>query len=320
MDRLEALRAFVRIVEAGSFSKVARELNVGQPAISKQLSALERELGATLLRRSPRHLSVTQVGTELYESMARILPELEAALARAKHLDGAVSGILRVTVPPCFGRLYVVPHLAALRAQHPALTVELVVSEQHVNLVAENIDLAVRGGSLADSDLVARPLGRTPLYTLASARYLRKHGEPESLRDLEQHACIAFVARGAVRPFRFRKGNESITHLPRASFRSNDADQLRAAVLADLGIAQSPGWLFAEELARGTVRTVLSELAPSPLPLWAVRPAGEATRRVGVFTEFLRARFAAEPMLSWPAERGSLAPARVRRTPARSKR
>ncbi len=295
MDRFEAMRVFVRVVETGSFSAVARELGVGQPAVSKQIAALEARVGAPLVHRTTRSMSITQAGTEFYEAATRILEDLDTTFAQASGCANTPSGLVRATVAPVFGRLYIVPRLRELFRRHPKLSVELVVSDRPVNLVEQNIDVAIRNGHLADSSLIARTIGATPLVTVASAAYLSKHGEPSALDQLEGHSRIVFLGRGVPRAWRYSGG---IVHHPEGRFRSNDAEQIRAAILDDLGLAQVPGWLVAPELASGAVRAVLHAYAPAPLPISAIRPGGRRlSAKVRVFIEFLLDGFAHEPML-----------------------
>jgi len=295
MDQVDAMRVFVRVVETGSFSAVARELGVGQPAISKQIAALEDRVGAQLIHRTSRSLSITQAGSDFYAAALRIVDELDAAIAQASGRETMPSGLVRVTVAPVFGRLYVVPCLRDFFARHPKLHVELVVSDRALNLVEENVDFAIRNGQLVDSSLIARPIGATPLMTVASAAYLAKHGEPGAPSELETHSCIIFIGRGGPRTWRYAAGT---VHHPKGSFRSNDAEQIRAAVLDDLGLAQVPGWLVAPELASGSVRAVLAAHAPAPLSITAVRPGGRRLpTKVRVFIDFLVEAFAREPML-----------------------
>ncbi len=192
VDRIEAMRMFARVVERGSFSAVARETGLGQPAVSKQVAALEARLGAQLLRRTSRSLSLTEAGQDFYESAVRLLGELEAAEARVGRGQTAPSGLIRVTVAPVFGELHVVPRLAAFFTRYPDIAVEIVVSDRAVDLVAEGIDLAIHNGELRDSTLVARRIAATPVITVASPAYLAANGEPASPGELDGHRCILF--------------------------------------------------------------------------------------------------------------------------------
>jgi LysR family transcriptional regulator for bpeEF and oprC len=290
MDRLDAIKVFVRVVESGSFSAVARELRVGQPAISKQVAALEAHLGAQLLRRTSRSSSLTEAGRDFYESAVHLLGELEAAESRIGRGQVSPSGLLRVTVAPAFGRVCIVPQLPLFFARYPELRVELLVTERFTNLVEDGIDLAIRHGELGDSSLVSRKLGTTAVVAVASPKYLKRSGEPLRPADLDQHQCLTFVADGKQLPWRF---DGHVTYQPRGNFRTNDGEDLRAAALAGLGIAQAPAWLFERDLAARTVRRVLRDYEPGELAITAVRPAGRRlTSKVSLFIEFVAELFA----------------------------
>src|SRR5689334_11410477 len=187
MDRLEGIKIFVRVVESGSFSAVARELGTGQPAISKQIAALEERLGAQLLMRTSRSLSLTEAGRDFYESAVPLISDLEAAESRIGSGQASPSGVVRVTAAPGFSRLYVVPKLPSFRARYPKVVVEMLVSERTSNLVEEGIDLAIRNGALSDSSLVARKIGESAVVAVASAEYLERRGEPTRPSDLDRH-------------------------------------------------------------------------------------------------------------------------------------
>jgi LysR family transcriptional regulator for bpeEF and oprC len=299
MDQIAAMRMFVRVVERGSFSAVARESGLGQPAISKQVAALEAHLGAQLLRRTSRSLSVTEAGQEFYESAVRLIGDLEDAESRVGRGQNAPSGLIRVTVAPVFGHLYIVPRLAEFFARYPDIVLEIVVTDRSVDLVAEGIDLAIHNGELADSSLIARRIATTPVITVASPAYLARHGEPASPSDLDQHRCIIFSPQGAPRAWGFAGKFGPIEYRPKGSFRTNDADQIRAAVLAHLGLAHTPGWLFAPDIEAATVRRVLREHEPAKLPISAVHPAGRRlATKLRVFIEFLAATLAETPGLA----------------------
>jgi DNA-binding transcriptional LysR family regulator len=299
VDEIAAIRIFVRVVESGSFSAVARAAGVGQPAVSKQVSALEAHLGAQLLRRTSRSLSLTEAGQDFYESAARLIDDLDAAVSRVGHGEAAPSGLIRVTVAPVFGRLYLVPRLEEFFARYPQIVVETVVTDRIVSLVEEGVDLAIHNGELKDSTLIAQKIAMTPVITVATPAYLNKHGEPHSPSELEGHRCIVYSPQGAPRAWRFKGKFGEIEYQPKGSFRTNDAEQIRAAVLGNLGLAHAPGWLFARELASGAVRLVLREYEPAPLSISVVRPAGRRLPAKGrVFIDFLREIFAAEPSLA----------------------
>jgi DNA-binding transcriptional LysR family regulator len=281
MDRLDAIGLFVRVVDSGSFSAVARTVGVGQPAVSKQIAALEAHLGAQLLQRTSRSLTLTEAGRDFYESAVRIVGDVEAAESRVGRGAVAPSGVVRATVAPVFGRLYVVPRLREFFARYP------------------EIDLGIHNGELSDSSLIARKIAQTPVVTVATPAYLATHGEPKAPAELERHACVIYAPQGAPRVWGFDGRFGPIAYQPKGAFRTNDAEQIRAAVLADLGLAHTPGWLFASEIASGAVRPVLTNYEPAKLPINAVRPAGRfLASKVRVFIEFLAEIFAEEPSLA----------------------
>jgi LysR family transcriptional regulator for bpeEF and oprC len=298
MDQIAAIRTFVRVVESGSFSAVARMAGVGQPAISKQVTALEADLGTQLLRRTSRSLSLTEAGQDFYESAVRLIDDLDAAVSRVGRRQSTPSGLIRVSVAPVFGRLYLVPRLEEFFARYPQVVVETVVTDRVVNLVEEGVDLSIHNGELQDSTLIAQRIGTTPVVTVASPDYLKKHGEPLSPSALDEHRCIIYSSQGAPRVWRFKSKFGEIEYPPKGNLRTNDAEQIREAVLANLGLAHTPGWLFARELASGAVRPVLREYERAPLSISAVRPAGRRLpAKLRVFIDFLIETVAAEPGL-----------------------
>lgn len=288
MDRLDAIKIFVRVVESGSFSAVARELGVGQPAVSKQVASLEVHLGAQLLMRTSRNLSLTEAGRDFYESASRLIGDLEAAESRVGRGQASPAGLVRVTAAHAFSRHYVVPRLPAFLAKYPDISVEMLVSERTSNLVEEGIDVAIRNGALADSSLVARKIGSSPVVMVASTGYLAQHGEPLKPSDCDNHHGVLFVSQDGSRPWKLGGRLGPVSYQPRSRFRANEGEQMREAVLAGLGIAQVPLWLFQRDLAAGSVKRVLVDYQPEPIPINVVRPAGRRMAgKVSVFIEFL---------------------------------
>jgi DNA-binding transcriptional LysR family regulator len=299
MDRLDAIRLFVRVVESGSFVAVAREAGIGQPAVSKQIAALEAHLGAQLMRRTSRSMTLTDAGQVFYESALRLVGEFEAAESLIGRGQSAPSGLVRVTVAPVFGRLYVTPRLPDFFARYPDISIELSASERAINLVEEGVDLAIRVGELADSLMIARKIATTPVVTVATPAYLETHGVPASPGELEQHSRVVFLLRGEPRPWEFRGKSGPIVHHPEGSFRTADAEQIRAGVLANLGLIQAPGYLFAPEIASGAVHAVLGDYEPGALAISAVHPTGRRLpTKVRVFIDFLADAFARDSNLA----------------------
>ena len=299
MDQLDVIRTFVRVVDNGSFSAVAREAGIGQPAVSKQIAALEARLGVQLFRRSSRSLTVTEAGQDFYESAVRLIDDLETAVSRVGRGQTTPSGLIRVTVDPVFGRLHLLPMLGQFFTRFPEIDLEILVTERAVDLVHDGVDVAILHGPLSDSTVVARRIATTPVVTVATAAHLKRHGEPRRPGDLDGRECITFVSGGAAWPWRFQGELGEIVHQPRGRLRTNDAEQIRGAVLAGLGLAHTPGWLFAREIASGQVRRILRKYEREPLSISAVHPAGRRlATKVRVFIDFLAEIVAAEPSLT----------------------
>jgi LysR family transcriptional regulator for bpeEF and oprC len=298
MDKLDAMRMFVRVVESGSFSQAARDLNTSQPTVSKQLAALEVRLGTQLLARNSRALAVTPAGQDYYEAAVRILQDIDAVEERILAGQSAPAGLVRVTLSPAFGRMFVIPRLLDFRDRFPDVAIEMDVSGRHVDLIDEGMDVAIRIGRLSDSALVARRIGDMRMITLASAGYLAKHGTPQTLDELLTHQRISYVYQGDVIGWGFDVDGRQVTVDSKGAFRTNDAEHVRGAVLAGLGIAHHASWLFTDVLASGEVVRILEQHAPPPFPINAVTAAGRRMpSRVRQFIDFLAAICAEEPEL-----------------------
>jgi DNA-binding transcriptional LysR family regulator len=292
MDKFEAMQVFVRVAERGSFSAVAKERGTGQPAVSKQISALEDELGTELIHRSSRSVALKEAGRDFYESALRILDDFESAASRVGRGQNASKGLIRVTVPPTSARLHMVSKLAAFFAAYPEMTVEMAASESPTTIIEDGFDLAIHSGDLPDSSLVARRFAQTKIILVATPQYLTRHGAPETPADLGRFRAVVFVERGTAQPWFLGSGPEAERVVPRGVFRTSDIEQMRMGVLEHLGIAQAPAWLFAAELREGTVLRLLTPLERT-VPILAVRPASRRmSTKVRVFIEHLEKTFA----------------------------
>lgn len=288
MDRLDAIRSFVRVVECGSFAAVARETGVGQPAISKQIAALEAHLGAQLIRRTSRSMSLTEAGQIFYEACVRLVDEFEAAQSLIGHGQSAPAGLIRVALPAVFGRLYIVPRLPEFLARYPNISIELSVSARVTNLVEEGIDLMIHHNDLVDSSLIIKHIARYSFVTVAAPAYLDAHGTPGIPQDLEHHACVVFAPQHVPRPWNFKDASGPLVHHPKGRFITADAEHARAAVLAGLGISHAPAWLFAQEIQAGEVRVILNDYETDAVAISALHPAGRRLpTKLRVFIDFL---------------------------------
>jgi LysR family transcriptional regulator for bpeEF and oprC len=303
VDRIEAMRIFVQVVETASFSKAAKAAGVGQPAVSKRIAALERHLGGQLVRRSRTGLSVTEAGRAYYGSCVRLLAEMEAADARVADGQRSPEGRLRVAVAPGVAAV-LGPALKAFIASNPQMLLDMEVSERFVSLAQDGFDLAIRVGNLPDSSLVAQRIGRVDVWTVAAPDYLRRNGAPEKPADLARHAAISFTSHGSPVPWRFRVGRtvESVT--PREVLRTNDREQIRTAVLAGLGIGYIGSVTFAKDVEAGAVERLLTAFAPPSLPIHAVHAAGRRPPgKLRAFVDFAAEVFSANPLLALSARR-----------------
>lgn len=290
MDRLRLIETFVRVADAGSFSAVAREERTTQSAISKQVQALEAHLGARLLARSTRRHALTEAGQLFYERCVQMLDTLEEARLEVHRAEHEVSGMLRVAAPVAFGRLHIVPRLAAFYAGHPKIRVNLQLDDGFVDLVAAGADLAFRIGELKDSRLIARRIGTAHRALLASPAYLARHGEPRHPQDLMQapHRCVHyFVASGKHGPFEFQRGEERLSLVPPGALAVNDSNAYWDACVAGLGIGQLPEpVLHAPGLASSLV-PVLTDWEVGTMPVHVVFPSNRhLSTRVQAFVEW----------------------------------
>jgi DNA-binding transcriptional LysR family regulator len=296
MDRLGAMEMFVRIVETGNFSAVARQLGTTQPTISKQLTALEKQLRTRLLNRSTRSLSLTEAGATYYERCRRIIDEVREAEGALGQLQSALTGTLHVNGSIALGQIFLAPLVLRFQRQYQELAIELSLSDRYIDLVEEGVDVAVRIGRLADSNLVARRLGSTRRVLVATPAYLAAHGTPERPEDLAQHSCLLYAYLSSGNEWTFKGPEGEIRVRVRGNFKANNGEAIRQALLANVGVAMSPDWLIHDKLASGEVVALLPEFALPPLEINAVYPSGRhVSTKVRTFIEFLQNEFKAIP-------------------------
>lgn len=298
MDRFSSLQLLVRVVELGNFTRAARELGLGQPAVSKQIAGLEEHLGTRLLDRTSRGLRPTAAGLDLYNSAVRLLGDLEETEARVRQGSVGPRGIVRVATPPALGRMYIIPKLATFLEQFPGIEVEFTAGQAMVDLVKDGVDVALRVGNLASSNLIARKIGNMQMITVAAPAYLATHGIPATLTELKHHKLIAAQVDGRIVEWRFKGAEGAVSIVPDSSIRSNDGEDLRASVLAGLGILHGPGALFQADLREGRVVRILADYTADEDPIHLVSSGGrQMPHRVRLFIDFLAATFATEPAL-----------------------
>jgi LysR family transcriptional regulator for bpeEF and oprC len=294
MDRLLLMHCFARAVETGSFSAVAREMRTGQPNISRHIATLERYLGARLLHRSTRKLTLTPEGERYYTEARRILDATDEAEANARGEDRP-RGLLRVACPTALGRSHVLPQLAALLGRYPELDIDLQIGDRFIDLIEEGMDLAIRIGMLKDSSLRARRIGVGERVCVASTAYLAKHAAPLVPEDLRRHSCILYAWSTTGDTWTFPGREVTVS----GRVKVNNPDGVYSAVLDGLGIGNAPVWLFERELEDGRVSALLLDYPPQPSPIHIVYPAQRLlARRSRVFMDFIAEVFSHEPALN----------------------
>jgi DNA-binding transcriptional LysR family regulator len=290
LDRYAALETYVAVVETGSFSAAARRLGVGQPAVSKSVAQLEDRLGVRLLLRADRRLTPTEAGRGYYAYARRVIDEAGEADEAARGSAVALTGTLKICAAVTFARLHVIPRLGTFLASHPELSIDVVLDDRNVDLLLEGIDVALRMGDLVDSSMTARRVGQSRRLVVATPAYLARAGTPESPSDLAAHQAIVYDQGGGGGSWRFRRGDDDTAVTLSGRLRVTAAEGVRAAVLAGLGLSVASEWMFAPELADGSVVRLLPAWALPPIDLWAVFPSGRrASAKARAFVDFVQA-------------------------------
>ncbi len=299
MDLLAAFRTYVRVAESGSFSAVAREIGATQPAVSRQVSALEEHLGARLIQRTTRSLTLTEEGRVLLDHARRVLDCVEEAEAAVGRGHPSVSGLVRIATPASFGRLHVAPLIRRLLDRHPELLVELQMSDTTADLIAGGIDLAIRAGQVTDAGLVARRIGASPRQVFASPEYLARNGMPQQPADLGAHTCIIFLQLATPNDWIFDGPDGEVSVRVAGRFRTDSSEAVREAVLGGLGLSLSPSWMFGDDVATGRVETVLGGYRAGQVPIHAVYPTRRhLAPRTRAVIDFFADEFRLDPAIS----------------------
>lgn len=280
---------FVRVVDSGSLSAAARATRLSLPAVSRQLSALEKQLGAQLIARSTRRLSVTEAGHRFYGHARAALREAEEAMTSVRSAR-SIAGRLSVSAPFTFALHHVVPRLERLTSRHPGLTVDLMLEDNVVDLVARGIDVAVRAGLNPPdtTSFVAHPLMSIRRVAVASPTYLKKHGTPKEPGDLAQHRCLAQLTP-TVAVWRFIRGGEEQVADVTATIRATTPSVLVELARGGMGIAVLPDWLVANDLKKGMLKQVLPNWNTPLVSAWVIhRTDLRHSARVRAFVDAMR--------------------------------
>jgi DNA-binding transcriptional LysR family regulator len=308
MDYFEAMTAFVRSAELGSFSKAAAESGAKVSTVSRHVSGLEADLGAALFNRSTRRLHLTEAGRLFYERAKEILTEVDSALNATRSLNDRPQGLLRINIPLVFGRRHVMAHMKDFLERYPDIRLEAVLTETTVDLIEAGADVAVRIGALVDSTLVARRLASLRRILVASPRYLQQQPAPRQPVDLQQHECLLYALQPTAAWYYRRAGDSAdpIEVPVQGRLRANDVESLREAAFSGMGIALLPTWLAASDVREQHLVEVLSDcewlIAPGPeRAIWAVYPPKKVVSpKVRAFIDFLSERFGQPPYWEKP--------------------
>jgi DNA-binding transcriptional LysR family regulator len=300
---LNQLLVFSKVVQAGSFVGASRELQMPKSTVSRKVAELEERLGARLLQRTTRKLSLTDVGHAYYQHASRVVAEMEEAERAVTRMQQAPRGLLRVTTPLNLG--FLGPIVASFLRRYPEVQADLVCADRVVDLVEEGFDVAVRAGTLADSTLVARSLGTLESFVVASPALLRKGGAPRVPKDLERFDCVIFGAGPQRTTWTLARDGKAVTIQVRARLVVNDYDLLGEATRSGLGIATLPVFRCIDDLRARRLRRVLPQWRSPAVPLHAVYPSTRhLSPKLKAFLDHLRAQMIPPPWERGPLPRG----------------
>lgn len=291
------MNAFVRVVEKGSFAAAAQDLALSPSAVSKIVSRIEERLGVQLLARTTRRLALTAEGETYFQRCQEILAAIEAAEAEVASSSARLQGHLRINAGTAIGRYQIARMLPEFTRRHPGITVDLGVTDRQIDLIGENVDVAIRTGELADSTLIARKIGDARRVICASPRYLEKHGTPKTPTELLKHNCLRITNAVHLARWSFYTP-EGVNHLSvSGDITSDSGDVLLDLVLGGHGILRALELPAAEYVRRGELVVLLADVHVSePTPIWAVTPPGRnRVPRVRAFLDFLVETLGGEP-------------------------
>lgn len=305
LDRFTGMQVFARVVALGSLSAAARALGMSQTMATKHVAGLEDRLGARLLHRTTRRLTLTEAGRGYLDAVERILGEVDEAEAAASADAREVRGTLRVNAPVSFGVREVAPLIPAFARSHPAITVELGLNDRQVDPVEEGWDLVVRIGSMKDSTMIARSVAPCRAVVCAAPAYLAEHGTPRTIAELARHNCLAYTLSPTIGADHWSFGRDGSARVSvRGSLKANNGDALVAAALAGQGIIYQPTFLVSREMRDGSLVPLTFD--HEPVTLAGIFVAYPADRRppakIRAFIDFLAQRFAPVPPWDLPGD------------------
>jgi DNA-binding transcriptional LysR family regulator len=295
MDLFSQMETFVRVVETGSLSKAARSRSLSLAAVSRQLRALEQDLGIALVIRSTRRLRLTEAGRRWYANCQRILADVERSRAELDTSD-TPRGLLTVSVPITFGLVHVMPRINALLTRYRELSIDVRLEDHLVDLVSDAVDVVVRGGAaLPDStSLIPRPLLHFRRLAVASPDYLRRYGVPRNPESLAAHSCLVQLgAYGPMQEWQFTRGEDARTVRIAGRLRATGPAALLDSTIAGIGVALLPEWLVSSALATRKLKRILADWSTPQTTVWALyRSEARSAVRIKAFVEAMTAKSA----------------------------
>jgi DNA-binding transcriptional LysR family regulator len=299
------MRAFARVVEAGTFTRASDSLNMPKATVTKLVQTLEAHLRTRLLNRTTRRVTVTPDGAAYYERVVQLLADLD-------ELDGSMAlsqtspkGRLRIDISGALADLLIIPALVDFHTRYPDIQIDIGISDRPVNLIAENVDCVVRGGEISDQSLIARRIGEISFVTCASPAYLDRYGEPQHPADLDRdHYVVGYFSAESGRrwPFTFVSGEESIEVPGRYIAAFNDGSSYVEAGVAGLGVVQAPVFMVRKHLDDGSLRRILADWTTEPMPLHVVYPPNRhLSAKLRIFVDWIAEIFARSKLMR-PAE------------------
>jgi DNA-binding transcriptional LysR family regulator len=297
MDRWQAMRIFVKVAEAGGFAEASRQLGLSPPAVTRAIAALEKTIGAPLLVRTTRSVKLTESGVRYLEDCQRILLEISDAEAAAAGSYSRPTGTLTVTAPVLFGQMHVQPIVTRFLRTHPDVTARTIYLDRNVNLIEEGVDVAVRIGELADSEMHAVGVGSVRRVVCASPDYLKRYGEPLRPRDLANHQVIVPSGASTLLEWRFgRDRKTAVTVRPRLNCNLNEA--AIAAALDGFGVTRVLSYQVGDHLRSGRLKELLKEFEVAPMPVHVVRTGGRTpSAKVRAFVDMAVAELKSNEIL-----------------------
>ena len=295
MLKLESVAAFVAVAEAGSISEAARRMALSKSVVSERLAELERNLGAALLRRTTRKLSITEDGSAFYERAKRIVRDVTGAAAEIAERRGELAGPLRISGPVSFGSLHLGPALYGFLAKNLKIELTLDLDDRFVSTVADGYDAVVRHGPVVDEHVVVKRLAPSRRFLVAAPTYLEKFGRPTSVADLGRHRGIVYSNRGAA-DWKFKTPRQLVTVSPEAALHVNNGLLMRDAAVAGLGLALLPAYFIQGQLARKELMIVDLGVEAEGATIYIAYPEDRrGSAKLRALIEWLRDAFGSPP-------------------------